>query len=55
MCFDDFKIITILNDFQIKRFDDDMFVRIIFRFDFNDHEIFDKTNSYENRDNSFNI
>ena len=55
MCFDDFRIITILSDFQIKRFDDDMFVRITFRFDFNCHEILSRTSSYEIYDNSFDI
>ena len=55
MCFDDFKVITILNNFQIKCFDDDLFILVTFRLNFNDHEIFNKTSSYEFNDNSFNI
>ena len=55
MCFDDFKIITILNDLQIKCFDDDLFILVILRLNFNDHEVLNKTSSYEFNDNSFNI
>ena len=55
MCFDDFKIITILSDFQIRCFDDNLFIFVIFRLNFSDHEVFNRTSSYEFNDNSFNI
>ena len=55
MCFDDFRVITILSDLQIKCFDDDLFIFVTLRLNFSDHEVLNRTSSYEFNDSSFSI
>ena len=55
MRFNKFKIIFILNRFQICRFDDNVCINVIFLFDILNYEIFDKTNFKKFNNILFNV